>query len=244
MSLGSALAGLAALAGGGKKKALSKDAIKVVDAFINGVPRDGGCRVPKKGERRDPSSCRFTTDGRHLIVNGETLASKASPIASSMELCFTGTRSDPALRQMAAALSHRLGTGIGVADLGSRSPKKGSFGPPTAPDWRFSAGRKGHAMRVPKGCVEVVISDAMQKRAEGAIENWGKGEKLRAAKRLKERAAEIGLQLPKSLEAVMATRNPYSDFPEGYNPEESPKNFPTTSSAVAAVRETEMFPDG
>jgi hypothetical protein len=109
---------------------------------------------------------------------------------------------------MASALSHRMGTGIGVADLGSRSPKKGSFGPSTAPDWRFTAGRKGHSMRVPKGCVEVVISDAMQKRAEGAIENWGKGAKLREAT-----DPALGLPDPERVQQTNVSEIAVLDFP-------------------------------
>lgn len=150
------LGGLAGLAV--RSSAPSKDALKVVGAFVLGKGRQGACRVPKKGEKRSESDCNYRTDGLELFVKGSTVASKM-PLgitAKSVKVCPAELQAnDQEATKAAGALFSVLGTGI---SLQTRNGK------------RFLRGRRPIGrIEAPSGCFTVEVSKQIRTAAQRAL---------------------------------------------------------------------------
>ena len=108
-----AIEGLAGLA---KRAVPSKDARRVVTAFIKGQEARGACPVPKaKGA---PKVCNFESTGRTLKVRGVTVASRGAGVGhESIRVCANPNDTTPEVRQAANVILQRAKAGVSVRDL-------------------------------------------------------------------------------------------------------------------------------
>ena len=155
----SGLAGLGALMG--VKGAPSKDARKVVSAFVLGKERKGSCKVPKKGERRSAKDCNFVTDGTVLKVRDLPIATRVG--VGKMRICVNPEDHRPEMRQAVNAVLTAAKAGISVAD------RTGKLKGPIRAGHDFRVrGRKGRAGAEWPGCIVVDINKQM--RDDAAIQ--------------------------------------------------------------------------
>lgn len=162
-SAGAAIAGLGRLTSPSGSGA-SKDAKRVVRAFVRGEVAQGACKG-KKGAR----SCDITSDGMNLDIGDYTLASRPSHTAQTIKVCVpaqgemttlkSGKRVEAQkskdVRATASALLHAFGAGLGV-----RTDKAGIR--------RIVGSHGASRMAVPGECVAVKLSkQQMRHAAEG-----------------------------------------------------------------------------
>lgn len=160
---GAAIAGLGRLTAPGGSAA-SKDAKRVVRAFVRGEVAQGACKGKK-----DARSCDITSDGLNLDVGDYTLAQRPTHDAQTIKVCVpargemttlkSGKRVEAQkskdVRATASALLHAFGAGLGV-----RTDKAGIR--------RIVGSRGASRMAVPGECVAVKLSkQQMRHAAEG-----------------------------------------------------------------------------
>lgn len=178
-----ALAGLGRLTKGKGGGALTRDARRVVSAFMRGEQAEGACR-----RGIGPRDCGIISDGNNLLVNNPqgsstyTLAKRPSADAESMEVCIPATaeleeygpeRKDGTkkrreaegsndIRSAAGALLTAVGAGVGVRT----DPESGE---------RYFSGSKGRSrVAVPGACVRVKFSKRQRLAAAEAVEAYNK----------------------------------------------------------------------
>lgn len=159
------LAGLGRLTASGSN-APSKDARRVVGAFVRGEAAQGACKG-KKGNR----SCDITSDGIELKVGSMTLAERPAPDATEIKVCIPArgemtalksgriveAQSSKDVRAAASALLRGFGAGIGV-----RTDKEGIR--------RIIGSAHRSHVAVPGECLTVKLSRAQAHAAAEGID--------------------------------------------------------------------------
>lgn len=159
------LAGLGRLTAAGSN-APSKDARRVVSAFVRGEAAQGACKG-KKSSR----TCDITSDGLELKVGSMTLAERPVPDATEIKVCIPArgemvglksgkvveAQSSKDVRAAASALLRGFGAGIGV-----RTDKEGIR--------RIVGSAHRSHVAVPGECMVVKLSKAQAHMAAEGID--------------------------------------------------------------------------